>query len=109
MNKYSIIIPVYNEIYSINALLKSLKCYFKKGHEIILIDDGSTDGSKNILTKNKIIKLISIKNNKGKGYAIKEGLKIARNNKIIIYTSKAISKGYDSLTVIYFKIINIFK
>ena len=85
MNKYSIIIPVHNEVSSINILLKSLKSYFEEGHEIIIIDDGSTDGSNNILTKSKIIKLIATKNNTGKGYSIIKGLKAAKNNKIIIF------------------------
>ena len=45
MNKYSILIPIHNEIKIIPTLLKGLEPYFIEGHEIIIIDDGSNDGS----------------------------------------------------------------
>ena len=85
MNKYSIIIPIHNEILYIQILLDSLESYIQNGHEVIIIDDGSTDGSTQVLKKNKLINLITLKNNRGKGFAIKQGLKEALNNKIIIY------------------------
>ena len=85
MNKYSIIIPIHNEIFYIQILLDSLESYIQNGHEVIIIDDGSTDGSTQVLKKNKLINLITLKNNRGKGFAIKQGLKEALNNKIIIY------------------------
>tara|TARA_Y200000002_G_C22653679_1_gene652488 strand:+ start:663 stop:1349 length:687 start_codon:yes stop_codon:yes gene_type:complete len=85
INIYSILIPVHNEKSYLPSLLDSLKDYSEKGHEVIIIDDGSNDGSAGILKNCKIIKIISLVQNKGKGYAIKEGLKIATNNRIIIY------------------------
>ena len=57
----------------------------QEGHEIIIIDDGSNDGSTRILKENEFIKLLVLKGNRGKGFAIKQGLKLASNNKIIIY------------------------
>ena len=85
MNKYSILIPIHNEVNHIPSLLDALKFYSNKGHEIIIIDDGSDDGSTNILKSCRIIKLICLSKNKGKGYALKEGLLKASNDKIIIY------------------------
>ena len=85
MKKYSILIPVHNELFYIQILLDSLESYIQNGHEVIIIDDGSTDGSTKILKKNKLINLVTLKNNKGKGYAIKQGIKQALNNRIIIY------------------------
>ena len=85
MNQYSIIIPIYNEKESIPYLLSSLDIYLNEGNEIIIIDDGSTDGSSKILKNNKKITLIEINSNKGKGYAIRKGLKKATNNKIVIF------------------------
>ncbi len=82
---YSIIIPIYNEASSISELLKFLKPYHKKGHEIIIVDDGSNDGSSKVISKNKYINIIRLDHNKGKGIALKKGLEIARNNKIIIF------------------------
>ena len=85
MSKYSIIIPIHNEIKSIPILLITLHDYNKKGHQIIIIDDGSTDGSTELLRNSNIIDLIIIKKNEGKGYAIKQGIKRVINKKIIIF------------------------
>ena len=85
MNKYSILIPIHNEINHIPFLLDALKVFISKGHEIIIIDDGSNDGSTDILKKCKIFNLISLRKNKGKGYAIKKGLRKANNERIVIY------------------------
>ena len=85
MNKYSILIPIHNEVNHIPSLLDSLKDLSIKGHEIIIIDDGSDDGSTNILKNCEMINLICLRKNKGKGSAIKEGLMNANNDKIVIY------------------------
>ena len=85
MSNYSILIPIHNEARSIPELLFSLADYFNEGHQIIIIDDGSNDGSTELLQLSKIIDLRIIDKNKGKGNAIKEGLKIVRNDKVIIF------------------------
>ena len=85
MNKYSIIIPVHNESSYLPVLLEELELYSNDGNQIIIIDDGSTDGTTNILKKYKFIKVVELKVNSGKGYAIKQGLKKVSNNKIIIF------------------------
>ncbi len=85
MHNYSILIPVHNEAQFIPALLSSLQGYKDKGHEIIVIDDGSTDGSTEILESSKEINLIKINKNRGKGCAIKEGLMNANYDKILLY------------------------
>jgi glycosyltransferase involved in cell wall biosynthesis len=80
---YSILIPVHNEEKSIPILLSELE-YFSKKNEIIIIDDGSTDSSRDILLNCSFIKLIILSKNSGKGLAIRAGLSKASNNKIII-------------------------
>ena len=85
MKKYSILIPVHNEINSIDLLLESLTPLIEDGHEIMIIDDGSTDGSNQILKTSNLIKLITINRNRGKGYALKAGLENAKHNRIIVY------------------------
>lgn len=85
MHNYSILIPVHNEAQFIPALLSSLQDYKDKGHEIIIIDDGSTDGSTEILESSNHINLIKINKNRGKGYAIKEGLMNTNYDKILLY------------------------
>ena len=81
----SIIVPVYNEKHTINKILnKILKIKINK--EIIVVNDGSFDGTKAQLkkfSKRKNIKIINLNQNYGKGYAIGKGLKKV-NGKIII-------------------------
>lgn len=86
---FSLIIPVFNEEESINNLFKKLKNIkeIKKDVEIILVDDCSTDKSYDYLKQNSSnVNAIVIKNekNRGYGYSIKEGVKIAKNNVIAI-------------------------
>ena len=82
---YSIIIPIFNEKLKIPSLLEFTKEYSCLGHEILIVNDGSNDGSKEILSKCNFIKLINFEKNKGKGEALKRGLTLAKNNKIIIF------------------------
>ena len=84
-NLYSIIIPVYNEENKIPDLLSGLKKFYLKGHEVIIIDDGSVDNSHSILANSNFIKLFRLEKNKGKGVAIKKGLKLSNENLIVIY------------------------
>ena len=71
----SIIIPVYNEVQTIEKILLKIKKIKKIKKQIIIVDDGSTDGTseklKDIRSKFKIDKIIFNKKNMGKGHAIK--------------------------------------
>ena len=75
MSKLTIIIPVYNEIKTIEKLLnKIISLNIKK--QIIVVDDGSRDGTVDFKKFNKKIdKLIFHKENYGKGAAIKSAQK----------------------------------
>lgn len=83
----SIIIPVFNEEKTISDILKkvySIRLPVLVKKEIIVIDDGSTDGTGKQIKGLKGIKKIFHKKNLGKGAAIKSGLKSATGNIIII-------------------------
>ena len=75
----SVIIPIFNEEKTILNILNKLQDLKEHQIEIIVVNDGSTDNSKEILDNNKdlFFKLISFEKNKGKGRAIIEGLKHA--------------------------------
>lgn len=74
--KLSIIIPVFNEKNNIENVIESVKKADALGNEkeIIVIDDYSTDGSREILQRIDDIHLVLAEKNGGKGAAIKLGL-----------------------------------
>ena len=81
----TIIIPIYNEIKTIKLLLKKvLKLKIKK--QIIIVDDLSTDGSREFIIskKNLFHKLILHKRNMGKGSAIISSKRYIRGKYVII-------------------------
>lgn len=82
----SVIIPVFNEKDSIVAVLKAVHESGVAPLEVIVIDDGSTDGTREILQANKklIAKLHLKDKNEGKGSALKLGIKEALGEMIII-------------------------
>lgn len=75
--KLSIIIPCYNEVNSIEKILEKIYDCYKEPKEIIVIDDCSTDGTREYLVRNvRSFKynLILNKKNCGKGFCIKKGI-----------------------------------
>ena len=97
----TIIIPVYNEIKTIEKLLNRVfKISIKK--QIIVIDDASIDGTSKILKKyiKKIDKLISHKINKGKGAAIKSAQKYIRGKYTAIQDADLEYKPTDLLKIL---------
>lgn len=85
--KLSIIIPCYNEANTIEKILEKIYDSYKESKEIIVIDDFSTDGTREILIKNLgsfKYNLILNDKNYGKGYCIKEGVIKASGEIIVI-------------------------
>jgi glycosyltransferase involved in cell wall biosynthesis len=85
--KVSIIIPCFNEVQTIEEIVNRIKNTCKYNHEIIIVDDCSTDGTKEILEK-KIISNVELvifnKKNFGKGYSLRLGIEKANGDMIII-------------------------
>ena len=82
----TIIIPCFNEIKTIDKIVNKIKKQ-KIRKQIILIDDLSTDGTKQIIRKiiyRKVDKVIYHKKNLGKGACIKSGIKHAKGQIILI-------------------------
>jgi len=85
--KLSVIIPAYNEEERLPSTLKAIDDYLVKqdyGYEILVVNDGSSDDTagvvKNLKTEIDNLKLIDNKENHGKGYVVREGLKKAKGN-----------------------------
>lgn len=78
----NIIIPVYNEERDISECLSSLQKQSYKDFEIIIVDDGSTDRTKEIVKKSKKAKLIEGEH-KGPGFSRNLGAKKAKGEILI--------------------------
>ena len=85
--KLSILIPVYNEIKTIEKIIQKVKEQEIRKIQIIVVDDGSTDGTREFLKKSlfkKVDKIIYHKKNKGKGAAIRSAQKKVIGDIVII-------------------------
>ena len=81
---YSLIIPIYNEGHTLQLLLNKLDKLKDNNIEIIIVDDGSNDNTKDILNENGLFIILKNKINIGKGASIKKGIKSANNQNIIL-------------------------
>ena len=82
----SVVIPVYNEVDNIREILRRVEAQ-KLAGEIIVVDDGSTDGTRNVLAGldgNQTVRVILHEHNKGKGAAVATGFKAARGEIVLI-------------------------
>lgn len=86
----SVVIPLYNERESLVELHRQLTVVMERTferHELIFVDDGSTDGSLEVLRslreKDSRVKIISFRRNYGKSAALCEGFRAARGDIIV--------------------------
>lgn len=70
----AVVMPTYNNAGTIAKVISDVKEY---AADVIVVNDGSTDDTKDILSSISDIKVVDYPNNKGKGYALKLGLKKA--------------------------------
>ena len=82
----SVVIPVYNEVDNIREILKRVEAQ-KLANEIVVVDDGSTDGTRTLLTEldgKDRVRVILHEHNQGKGAAVVTGLKAALGDILLI-------------------------
>ena len=83
----TIIIPCYNEVKTIEIIVNKILKLNKYEFEIIIVDDYSIDGTREILKdklSNKVSLIIYNEKNYGKGYCIKKGIERSNGNIILI-------------------------
>ncbi|MFC1807285.1 glycosyltransferase family 2 protein [Candidatus Omnitrophota bacterium] len=109
MNKVelSIVVPGYNEAGAIESNLKQLHAAVRAlsvSFEILFVDDGSTDNTFEIVDNLKKqlheLNVISYKHNKGRGYALRQGISAAAGN-FIITTESDLTWGADIVGRLY--------
>ncbi len=88
--EYAIIVPCYNERYGIGNVVESLWTLCQNGspYELIVVDDGSTDGSAEVLAgllqRYPDLQVITHRRNRGYGAALKTGIRRTSSEFIVI-------------------------
>ncbi len=100
--KLTIIIPAYNEINTIQNIIDKIFS-IKINKQIILVDDNSKDGSRNIILENKdkIDKIILHNMNKGKGAAIKSAQEFVQGKYVVIQDADLEYDPNDLINLLY--------
>jgi glycosyltransferase involved in cell wall biosynthesis len=83
--KISVVIPVFNEVRTLESILERVRAT-RLADEIILVDDGSTDGTRDILKTLRIkgMRVLLHERNQGKGAALRTGIAAAGGDVVII-------------------------
>lgn len=100
--KLSVIIPTYNEEHVIDACIESLRKQTLRSFEIIIVDDGSTDKTPDLIARwaaeNKSITMLRQKH-KGPGEARNRGAKLAKG-KILVFVDADMTFDKDFLAAL---------
>ena len=87
----SIVVPCYNEEQRLPRTIEQVERYLDDknlDYELILVDDGSTDGTRLIMDaaaeRNQFVRLEALPQNRGKGRALAEGVASARGSEILV-------------------------
>jgi len=93
------VVPAYNEAVNMPLLVEEFDKFIKKhkNYEVIIIDDGSEDGTSDIASEHKraYLKVIRHKRNLGKTQAIISGAKVAKGDVIVIFDADLQYDLYD--------------
>jgi len=97
--KLSVIIPVYNEVNGVDKIIKTVR-EVHVDKEIIVVDDFSTDGTRDKLKVIDGIKLLFHQKNMGKGAAIRTGTKEAIGDVVVIQDADLEYDPWDYINLI---------
>jgi len=99
----SVVIPAYNEEKRISKTLKSIDEYLRKQeylYEILVISDGSKDNTakvvNDLISEIKNLRVIDNKQNKGKGYVVRQGI-MAASGRYRLFTDADNSTSIDQV------------
>jgi glycosyltransferase involved in cell wall biosynthesis len=87
--KLSIVIPVYNERNTVVEIVRRVRQVELPGdldREVVIVDDGSTDGTREVLDqlRDSTVRIIKNPTNRGKGHALRTGFAAATGDLVIV-------------------------
>lgn len=97
--KFSLCIPMYNETSVIEATARTLSDYMQKNfddYEIIFSDDGSRDGSAELVRSLGLpnVRVVGYEQNRGKGCAVRTGI-LAATGDVVMFTDADLAYGTE--------------
>lgn len=95
----SLVIPMYNEVGRMAPAFGVVRAYLDASgqpYEIIAVDDGSTDGTSEALAALPDVRAISYKPNRGKGYAVRQGM-LASKGDLVAFSDVDLSAPIEEL------------
>jgi dolichyl-phosphate beta-glucosyltransferase len=100
---YSIVIPAYNEGTRLGATLEKVLAYVRAqgwNAEVIVVNDGSRDNTADLVrgfaAQNPILRLVENPGNRGKGYAVRNGMLNARGE-IVVFSDADLSSPIEEM------------
>jgi dolichyl-phosphate beta-glucosyltransferase len=100
---YSIVIPAYNEGQRLGATLERVLEYVREqswNAEVIVVNDGSRDNTAELVrefaARDSVVRLIENPGNRGKGYAVRNGMLNARGE-IIVFSDADLSSPIEEM------------
>jgi len=116
MKRVSVVVPAYNEADRISATVSAIR-RIPGLHEVIVVDDGSTDGTAEV-AKQAGADIVSVPANAGKGAALRRGLSLVTGDVLLLldadlgdtafqgaYLLEPVVNGYADMTIATFPVI----
>ncbi|MCZ2224585.1 MAG: glycosyltransferase [Chitinophagales bacterium] len=98
MKELSIVVPCFNKFNFTKSCLEDLS-YLPNNHEIIVVDNGSSDETETQLKDSKEVVYVRLNENKGFGYAVNEGFSVATGKNLLTLNNDIkVRKNKDSWT-----------
>jgi dolichyl-phosphate beta-glucosyltransferase len=107
----SVVIPAYNEALRLTRTLDATAAFFEarpERYEIIVVDDGSTDGTRKIAEawaarqslQQGLLRVLDYGSNRGKGHAVRHGILRAAAERYVLYMDADLATPIEEIDVL---------
>lgn len=83
MNLTTIVIPTFNGLHLLGPCIAEIRRFTETPHEIIVVDDGSTDGTAEFCRAERLL-FVSLPNNRGFPIAVNAGIQLASGDTVVL-------------------------